>query len=309
MTTKFCRRMVITNLLLAVFVLFGWQGSAEAQQASPGPAKEEPRIPLNLKTVLVFDLSALDTLDTIGVKVAGVPQGVKPKRLEKYNSAEYPKIGSLFEPDYEAVSAMKPDIIIVGGRSSAKYAELAKIAPTIDLTVDPQHYIASAKANAETLGRLFRKEDEVAKHLKELDASIAALHEKAQTVGKGLVILTTGGRMSAFGPGSRFGVLYEDFGIVPAVPDLKVANHGQSISYEFILKTNPDWLFVIDRDAVVGKQGQSAKEMLNNALVNKTTAWKEGHVVYLDPADWYLAGSGLSALKAAVRQVREAIGG
>lgn len=48
--------------------------------------------------------------------------------------------------------------------------------------------------------------------------------------------------MSTYGPGSRFGVLHDDYGTVPAAEDLKPgksSNHGQAISFEFILETNP----------------------------------------------------------------------
>ncbi|WEX11846.1 siderophore ABC transporter substrate-binding protein [Chelativorans sp. AA-79] len=303
------RRTAVAGLLLASLAFGLPQTDANAQEITVRHAQGETSVPANPGTVLVLDLAALDTLDAIGVEVGGVPQGPKPERLSKYNSDDYPKIGSLFEPDYEAVNAAEPDLIIAGGRSSAKYADLARIAPTIDLSVDPEHYLDSAKANAEILGRIFGKEDAVAEHLRKLDASIAVLREKARGIGKGLIILTTGGRMSAYGPGSRFGVLHDDFGIQPAVPDLDVATHGQSVSYEFILETNPDWLFVIDRDAAIGREGEAARQMLDNDLVNQTTAWREGHVVYLDPSDWYLAGSGLRALEATVQQLNDAIGG
>ncbi len=309
LTTMIARRGAVAGLLLSALALSGLNMAANAQEIAVSHAQGETKLSAKPGKVLVFDLATLDTLDALGVKIDGVPEGPKPQRLAKYNSADYPKIGSLFEPDYEAVNAAEPDLIIVGGRSAAKYADLAGIAPTIDLTVDAKNYLASAKANAETLGRIFGREEEVKMRLDKLDASIAALQEKAKGAGKGLIILTTGGRMSAYGPGSRFGIVHGDFGIEAAAPDIQVANHGQSISYEFILETNPDWLFVIDRDAAIGNEGEAAQKMLDNDIVHQTTAWKEGHVVYLDPADWYLAGSGISALQNAVDQVSGALGG
>ena len=47
----------------------------------------------------------------------------------------------------------------------------------------------------------------------------------APKAGKGLLVLTTGGKMSAYGPGSRFGVLHGEFGIVPAVEGLAPGDH------------------------------------------------------------------------------------
>ena len=85
--------------------------------------------------------------------------------------------------------------------------------------------------------------------------------------------------MSAYGPGSRFGVIHADFGVTPAVERLATANHGQAISLEFILETNPDWLFVIDCDAAIGRKGSRREKFLDNDIVRQTTAWKKSQAV------------------------------
>lgn len=73
---------------------------------------------------VLLDLGT-DNLGSPGVKVTGVPSGISfPEYLKKYQGDEYAKIGTLFEPDYEAVNAAEPDLIIVAGRSAAKYGEL-----------------------------------------------------------------------------------------------------------------------------------------------------------------------------------------
>jgi iron complex transport system substrate-binding protein len=253
--------------------------------------------------VLVFDLASLDTLGALGVEVTGVPGGVKPDSLKGYNDDKYVKIGTLFEPDYEAVNAAEPDLIIVAGRSAAKYPDLAKIAPTIDLTVDAKNYLAEAKDNVAMLAGLFDKKAEGDALLAKLDSSVADLHSLASSKGKGLLILTTGGKMSAFGPGSRFGMLHSTYGIAPAAETEHVGNHGQAISFEYILETNPDWLFVIDRDAAIGREGTAAAQFLDNEVVRQTKAWQAGHVVYLDAAGWYLVGGGISSMQRTVDQL------
>ena len=110
--------------------------------------------------------------------------------------------------------------------------------------------------------------------------------------------------MSAYGPGSRFGVLHDAFGIPPAAPGLKASLHGEAISSEFILETNPDWLFVIDRDAAIG-EGGGAQRLLDNELVHQTTAWKQGQVVYLEPANTYLIGGGIQSLRRLMEQLSD----
>ena len=258
------------------------------------------------KKVLVFDLASLDTLNALGVEVAGVTSGVKPEYLKAYNDDKYVKIGTLFEPDYEAVNAAEPDLIIVGGRSAAKYGELAKIAPTIDMSTDAKNFYGDAVEHVKTLAALFGKQAEGDAMIAKLESSVADVKALAEGKGKGLLVLTTGGKMSAFGPGTRFGMIHSLYGVAPAAETTQVGSHGQAISFEYILETDPDWLFVLDRDAAIGREGTSAQQYLDNDVVGKTKAWKNGHVVYLDAANWYLVGAGITAMQATADQLKEA---
>ena len=297
----------LAAILAGALVLGTAVTGVHAQDLKIQHAKGETAVPLKPKKVLVLDLASLDTLNALGVEVSGVPTARFPEYLSKYGSDKYEKIGTLFEPNYEAVNAAEPDLIIVGGRSSAKYAELAKIAPTIDMTVDPNDYVASVKRNVGLLGKIFDKQADADAQLAKLETSMAALRQEASKAGKGLLVLTTGGKMSAYGPGSRFGLLHGDFGVVPAVEGLATTNHGQAVNAEFILKTNPDWLFVIDRDAATGQGSGAAKKVLDNDLVAQTSAFKNNRIVYLDPVNWYLIGGGVTALQASIDQIAKAI--
>ncbi|WP_323020665.1 siderophore ABC transporter substrate-binding protein [Pararhodobacter sp.] len=254
-------------------------------------------------TVLVYDIATLDNLDALGVPVAGAPGQALPPHLAQYAAP----IGTLFEPDFEAVNAAAPDLVLVGGRSAAQYAALSAMVPTLDLTVAREGYIDNVAANLRLLGGIFDREAEAEALVDALRADVAALHEEAAGAGRVLVVLTTGGRMSAHGPGSRFAVVYDDYGFTPAVEGLDTGTHGQAISFEFIRETNPDWLFVVDRDAAIGREGQAAAEYLDNPLVQSTTAWQQGQVVYLDAQAWYLTGAGVQALRSSIAQLRDAL--
>lgn len=309
-TTILPRRKAIVALGAAFTLAFGAL-PAHAQTVQIKHASGTTAVPANPKKVIVLDATTLDTLAALDVNVAGVPtisatNKTLPRQLARYNSA--PKVGTLFEPDYEKIHGARPDLIIVGGRSQAKYAELAKIAPTIDMTVNREKLVDSAKANVNTLAALFGKQARAKELLTKLDTSIANLKTQAANGGTGLIVLTTGGKMSAYGPGSRFGVLHDTFGIKPAVAKLDTSNHGQAISHEFIQKTNPDWLFVIDRDAAIGREGVAAAKFLDNELVRQTKAWKNKQVVYLDGFNWYtLGGAGLNAMQENVDQLTKAL--
>lgn len=254
-----------------------------------GEAKVEP----NPKKVVVFDMGILDTLDKLGVEVAGVPQDSLPDYLSKYSDSKYTNVGGLKEPDLEAISELAPDVIFISGRQAAAYEDLSEIAPTVYVAVDTTNYMESFTKNMELVGQIFGKEDAVKEELAKVDETITALNDKAKAVeGKSLVVLVNDGSVSAYGSGSRFGIIHDVFGLAQADENIESSTHGQSISFEYIAEKNPEYLFVVDRGAVVGGKS-SAEGVLDNELVNGTDAAKNGHIIYLNPNYWYLSGGGL----------------
>lgn len=299
-----------TLYLAAVVTLFSLCASFDSAHAGGvmvHHAMGETEVKKDPNVVATLDVSALDTLSAIGVDVQGVPNDIFVPYLHKFDGQKYPKVGSVFEPDYEALNAMAPDLIIVGGRSSPKYGEVSRIAPTIDLTPDLKNRLGSTIKYAEELGEIFGKQKEVSERVTKLRQSVESVKEKAGATGTGLLVMTTGGKMSAMGPGTWFGMLYDTFGIKPAVKDLDTSFHGQIVSPEFVLETDPDWLFVIDRDAAIGQAGASAKQVVDNELIRQTKAWKMGHVVYLDPVNWYIVSDGLIAMQAMADELSKAL--
>lgn len=250
-------------------------------------------------------MGTLDTLDKLGVEVAAVPHDGLPEYLSKYEGTTE-NAGGLKEPDFEKINEIAPDLILISGRQSDAYEELSKIAPTVYVGVDTTKYMESFEENVTLLGKIFGKEKEAAKEFASVEENITALKEKAPTDKKGLIILASGGKVSAYGPDSRFGIIHDVFG-VPAVDDkLEVSTHGQSISFEYIAEKDPDYLFVVDRDAVAG-DGAAAKETVENDIVKNTKAYKEGNIIYLDPNYWYLSGGGLESVDSMVKEVSEGI--
>lgn len=271
--------------------------------------KNGTKVPKNPKKVVVFDFGSLDTLDKLGLddKVAGLPKQALPKYLSKFKDNKYADVGSLKEPDFEKVADLDPDLIIISGRQSESYKEFSKIAPTIYLGVDTAKYMESFKSDAETIGKIFDKEDEVKDELAKIDHSIADVKKTAEKLNKnGLVIMANDGKISAFGPKSRYGLIHDVFGVTPADKNIKASTHGQSVSYEYISKTNPDYLFVIDRGTAIGETS-STKQVVENDYVKNVNAVKNDHVVYLDSATWYLSGGGLESMAQMIKEVKDGL--
>src|SRR4051794_38311975 len=207
--------------LLALAACGGGEPTAEAATTTGGEvtvahAQGETTVPVDPETVVVFDVGVLSTLDSLGVEVAGVPDAVFPGSLAEYGEDSVPKVGSLFEPDYEAVNALQPDLIIVGGRSAAVYPQLAEIAPTLDLSVNSADFLASFEERTTALAAVFGAEDEVAERLDALRARIGEVHEAAAGAGDGLFVMTSAAELSAYGPNTRFGLVYDELGLTPA---------------------------------------------------------------------------------------------
>ena len=230
-----------------------------------------------------------------------------PAILVAYESDEYATVGSLFEPDYEAVNALAPDLFIIAGRSSGAYEDLSAIAPTVDLSNDWADFVPSVKANSLLLGEIFGKTEDVEAMIADLDASIARFRQNADEIGTALIIMSSGGEITAYGPGSRFGLVHDTLGVAPAVVDVEAATHGDAVSFEFLLETDPDWLIVLDRDAAIGQQADSARQVLDNELMHQTSAWQNDRIVYVDSARWYVTNGGIANLDAVVDELADAM--
>src|SRR5690625_4640303 len=264
----------------------------------------------NQEKVVVFDFGVLDTFKKLGLedKVVGVAQsGVIPSYIDEFASEDYANIGSLKEPDFEKIAELDPDLILISGRQSEVYDQLQEIAETVFIGVDTENYMDSFTENVTTIGEMFGKESEVEDALAEIDDTIASVNEKAEEADKNaLIILANDDKISAYGPSSRFGIIHDVFG-VPAVDEgIEVSTHGSNVSFEYVTEQDPDLLYVIDRGAVVGGES-SAKQVVENKLMERTKAFQNDDIYYLDPEFWYLSGGGLISVQEMANQIEESL--
>ncbi len=123
---------------------------------------------------------------------------------------------------------------------------------------------------------------------------------------KALVILSNDDKISAYGPKSRFGLIHDVFGVKPVDEKIEASTHGMSVSFEYVVENDPDILYVVDRSAVVDGES-SAKQVVENKLVEKTKAYKNDRIVYLNPEIWYLSGGGLISVEMMVDEIAESL--
>ncbi|MDB7086249.1 siderophore ABC transporter substrate-binding protein [Enterococcus mundtii] len=268
---------------------------------------ESVEVQQNPEKVVVFDNGSLDTLDALGVgdKVVGAATKNLPAYLEKYQEVE--SAGGIKEPDLEKINEMQPDLIIISGRQSDYQEQLSQIAPTLYLAMDAEKPWESMRENVTTLAKIFDKEKEAEEKLTDLTKQIDEVKEKASALDQtALVTLVNEGQLSAYGSGSRFGLVHDLFGFKQADDQIEASTHGQSVSYEYVLEKNPGILFVIDRTKAIGGD-TSNDNVAANELVAQTDAGKNDQVISLQPDVWYLSGGGLESMNLMIEDVNQAL--
>ena len=299
----------LVSLLLAALMLLGMATAALAE-AAPATvtitslnAEREPfelEVPYDPQRIAILDMPSLDILDRLGLGDRVV--GSATTTLE-YLQAYVPgntiaNLGTIKEADLEAVMACEPDVIFIGGRLSASYDALSEIAPVVFLSTDTEiGVVESVRNNATTIASMFGLEAQVDELMAGFDARIEALAAFAE--GKNAIVgLCTSGSFNILGSDGRCSIISVEIGFDNLGDGDVTATHGNESSFELVVELDPDYMFVLDRDAAIGTDGaQLAKEIVENELVMDTNVYKDGHIVYLaNPTVWYTAEGGITAL-------------
>lgn len=260
------------------------------------------------ETIAVLDIPAVDTLNALGVPISGTADKLFVDYLDAVADSAS-TVGSLFDPDYQALATLQPDLVIVGGRSATTLDNVSKLAPAVDMSISGDNIIEIARQRTLDYGELFDRSERASELVEQLDSAVERAREATAGKGKALVLMTNGPKISAFGPGSRFGWMYSSLGLEAAADQIQIADHGDAISFEFVLQYDPDWLLVIDRTAAIGQEADSAYQTLDNELMHATTAWKNQQIVYLNSADIYIAAGGIQSQMRTLDVISEAFSG
>ena len=252
---------------------------------------------LNPDRVVAMDIGALETMHELGVKAVGTPRKFIPAYLSTLkDNPDIADVGSVVEPDFEAIAALNPNLILISTRQERFYDELKDIAPTVFVGTDNKNYFESFENNVKLIGRIFQKEDLALEKLKTIEQKVKTAQDRySQDPNKGLFLIYNNGKFSAFGKGSRFGFIHDVLQIKPLMDLDDESVHGQRVSNELVAERNPDYLFIVDRNAaVVGKKAN--KQDVENRLIQQTKAFKNKKIFYLDPEVWFISGGGLTSV-------------
>ncbi|WP_347473781.1 ABC transporter substrate-binding protein [Acinetobacter thermotolerans] len=259
------------------------------------------------KKIAVYDLSALDTLNALGLEAQLVPAASYTGHLAKYQQDKFIKAGSLFEPDVNALKAAKPDLIIVGGRSTSKSDTVKDIAPTLNLSPNTEQYIADLTERTHVLARAFGKEKIATEKLDKISALQQQL--KKQTEGKtALMLFAVGDNFMPHAENDRFGFIYELAGLKPVVdpseksdaprpeagsPEALKAAEKNVQRIAAAVEKNPNYIIVLDRGAVNTQKHTAQDNIQKHPALKNAKALTEKKVIYVNADAWYLTGAGL----------------
>lgn len=318
------RKIILLKLtvFIAVFALMltgcGNSGSSNStaapessQQASESATTVEVTdiygtvtVPVNPKNVVALDNRTFETLADWGIKLAAVPKGVMPADSPYVSDSSVQDIGSHNEPNLEIIAAVNPELVIVGQRFASYYEEIKALVPNaavINLNFDvsekagaPGDNLVNGLKDATTaLGKIFDKNKEAEQLIADFEKAIGAAKSAYNGTDKIISVVVSGGEIGFSAPrsGRVWGPMYEVFGWISAleVSGATSDHQGDDISVEAIAQSNPDWIFVLDRDAAVSsiKDAVPAQDVINNSpALQKTTAVSKGQIVYA-PKDTY----------------------
>lgn len=210
-------------------------------------ARGTTSVPDNPQRIVTLEPLELDTAVAVGIEPVGAAVASNVTGAPAYLQADgVQPVGTVPEPDLEAIAALKPDLILgTEARHSELYEQLSAIAPTVFIETQADPWRDNALLIGEALGR----EDEVADLLTAVDERCEALADEYAVDGQTVQLIrprdeTT---LSLYGPVSFSGSLLECVGFT--IPEQDWADGLQAdISPENILSATADHVFVTVAD-------------------------------------------------------------
>lgn len=287
------------------------ENSGRANAANEAPTTVEitdahgtVTVPVNPQKVVALDNRTFETLADWDIKLLAVPKDVMPADSSYVSDDSVQNIGNHREPNLEIIAAADPELVIVGQRFAGFYEEIKKLVPNaavIDLNFDVSekseapgdNFVNGFKDTTISLGKIFNKNQEAEQLVADFEKSIEDAKAAYNGKDKVMSVIVSGGNIGFAAPhsGRVWGPMYDIFGWVPA---LEVGNsssdhQGDEVSVEAIAQSNPDWIFVLDRDAAISSTTDAvpAQDVINNSpALQNVTAVTKGQIVYA-PNDTY----------------------
>ena len=244
-----------------------------------------------------LDNRTFEVLQQWDVELVAAPKKLIPSTITAFNGEGIADVGMHREPNLEALVAAEPDLIISGQRFSKFDSQIKELAPDVPLINleprDGQPFDKELIRQVTDLGEIFGKQAEAKKLVDDFNASIERAKNAYDGTSTVMAVDVSGGNIGYVAPGKgrTWGPVFDLLDLKPAleIEGATDSHTGDDISVEAIAEANPAWIFVLDRDAAITKDGSNtpAETVINdNAALQNVAALQNKHVVYA-PNDTY----------------------
>ena len=239
--------------------------------------------------VVVISTGQADALLSLGVVPAASTRGDGADLIPRYLIDAYPQYatelaavvdaGGRFEPNFEAIANLQPDLILMntaGKDADAMYSRLSAIAPTVATQGTGMYWKQDFLLAADALGRF----DQASAMLDEFNSDATELGETLESVPTVSFTRMNGDRMRVFGVPSFTGSIAQDAGL--ARPESQEFDEtSRDISAEELTLADADRIFY-------GVQDGDASALTGAPLWSGLQAVQAGRAVQVDDDVFYL---------------------
>ncbi|MFZ6043332.1 Fe(3+) dicitrate ABC transporter substrate-binding protein [Vibrio natriegens] len=283
-------RFLVCSLMLLMLVIAS--SSAMAQMRTVQDEQGTFEIETIPERVVVLEFSFVDALAAVDVSPVGVADDKDPTRViaaVREKVEPWQSVGARSQPSLEVIAQLKPDLIIADAeRHRTIYEDLQRIAPTLLLKSRGETYQENLES-AIKIGVAIGKQDQMMQRVEQHHQSMAQfkqLFATQETIQFGVV---SDKGMWLHSPVSYAGGVLTTLGLNSPLADNTQTAYLPT-SFEFLLKTNPDWLLI-----GLYSTPNVVDEWRKNPLFKLLTSVKKQQVIEVSPQLWSLNRGMLAA--------------
>jgi iron complex transport system substrate-binding protein len=210
-------------------------------------------------------------------------------------------VGTIPEPNLEAILALEPDLILGGPFHLERYEQLSRIAPTVLIPDD----IFNARQTLVDLGAILGASERAEARIVRFGEKLAEARAQLQRVAPEAIAAFIRAELQGFrlsGRSSSAGkILHEELGfsVDPLVADNPTGH--EYLSLEVVPELRADYVFLMVDDE------ERAKEFMTSPLTQNIPAVAQGHVFTVERSLWLLGHSGVLGAEMMVEDVLDAL--
>lgn len=226
--------------------------------------------------------------------------GITPVAAENYHE-EFPSyfngafkevidLGAVDSPNFEAVLAAEPDLILAPAwRDEKSYDQLAKIAPTV-LLPNRDDWRDELRDIGEALGRMEKAEQAIQEYERTTGEAKEKLHTLIGDETVAYMRITPKGVFIYGAVSSRGRIIHEELGLKPVEAFPKEESTVQ-ISLEILPEYNPDHIILqVDSGSEAEQARMEYENMAISSIWKNLNAVKNGHVYLVGDNEWFNFG-------------------